>query len=118
MAANDEFPRGVVLSVATVATQIPTITLPGWPSIAWVLTEVDAEIVTLTGFAGPFTCAVADTVNSYEFGLLSVNSVGAKDTLSWTGNHLYQAGVAVPVQFTVATPANALAYLVVHAYPI
>lgn len=124
MAADDEFPRGLVQSGGSVASAALTITFPATPGIAWVLTHVDYSLLFGAGTVGPTNIdqlvVTSLTTSGPQFfvgGTQPTNEYFSAED-SWDGQAAAPAGSALTVSVGALPGATASHLLVAHAYPI
>lgn len=111
MSANDDFPRGWLLSTGLVsAGSIPGITIPAMPGISHVLTFVEATLYQGTGNTTAFAPLV-ETGTGVVFGILASGAAGAvgRDVMSMQGN-LFMSPVGVGLVVTFSAPALPTTY--------
>ena len=102
MAANDEFPRGEVLSSGVVTNgTAAAITFPAIPGISWVLTQVDAAWLVTTAYTGSlFFNIAANGIGLDMDGTPEPHAIGDGGRLSFSGEIPFPPDTAVQVGFT------------------
>jgi hypothetical protein len=115
MAADDDFPRGVLLSESTAGANA-SVTFPATPGITWVLTSAAASGG--SGYAGTFSAALqvgavvlADTNGD------AANAGEATFDIDWDGQYSPVA-VGGALTVTVTQTGSLNVNLIASAYPV
>lgn len=114
MAANDELPRGWVLSQTFLTPAAPTITLPALPGIAHVLDEIDFTVETGTAQA----IAITENSSGAAVGRIVVAPPASSIAeSSWSGPASGAAGAALTVTGAALAAGNS-ALLTIRGHDI
>ena len=126
MAANDEFPRGWLLSNAQLQSgTAANCQVPAAPGISHVLTAINAELYSFTGaaaFSPNVTITSPNTLGGVPVQYLLNNPPPAgSDAISqwsWTGKIAIPAGLALIVAFNAVASNGYIELLEIQGYDI